>query len=159
MSDWLSGIRLSCYLQDIIITSLNKEEQLTNIQVVLVRLEQCGLTAYLGHVIDKNLIVRTTKIIEPTINSPEHRSIKQLKSFLGAMNYYSKFVPLLHARCTKFYELTRKGMKWELSQELKKNDTPMTRKLVPFFLIRLMGICGDQSGIFQERSKYIRRII
>ncbi|KII61207.1 Transposon Tf2-11 polyprotein [Thelohanellus kitauei] len=97
------------------------------------RLEQCGLTIqvskctfledkikYLGHVIDKNGIFRTTESIEPIMNCPKPTNTKELESFLGAINYYSNLVPMIHAGCTKFNELTRNGKKWEYNDEHKK---------------------------------------
>ena len=36
----------------------------------------------------------------------------ELRSLLGIINYYSKFLPNLSAKLAPFYQLLRKGVKW-----------------------------------------------
>ncbi|KII62638.1 hypothetical protein RF11_01040 [Thelohanellus kitauei] len=45
---------------------------------------------YLGHVIDEKGIFTTSENIEKIMNCPETTNTKELKSFHGAINYYSK---------------------------------------------------------------------
>ncbi|KII61803.1 Transposon Tf2-8 polyprotein [Thelohanellus kitauei] len=52
---------------------------------------------YFGYVIDKNGIIPTTEYIEPIMNCPQPTNTKELKSFLEAINYYSKFFAMLLA--------------------------------------------------------------
>ncbi|KII61636.1 Transposon Tf2-6 polyprotein [Thelohanellus kitauei] len=126
MDSLLGGLRgVSCYLDDIIITGKNIEEHLTNLEEVLVRLEKSGITTqinkckflqpeikYLGHIINKDGIHPCPDKTLPIKNCKSPENSKELKSFLGAIGYYSKFIPMLHAECTELYQLTQKNKRF-----------------------------------------------
>ncbi|KII73667.1 hypothetical protein RF11_12218 [Thelohanellus kitauei] len=64
------------------------------------------------------------------MNCHEPTNTKEIKSFIGAINYSSNIIPMLHVRCTRFYELTSKGLKslWnvvhkKLFEEMKNDIT------------------------------------
>ena len=93
-------------IDDILITGKNNEEHLKNIKKVLEILNEVGATVnkskylflaneteYIGFLIDKNGILVNPPKIDPFINMPQPTNVKQLKSFLGVVNYYSKFIP------------------------------------------------------------------
>ena len=48
---------------------------------------------YIRFLLDKNGIHVNPYKIDPIINMPQRTNVKQLQSFLGAVNYYSKFIP------------------------------------------------------------------
>lgn len=41
------------------------------------------------------------------------KNVKQLQSFIGAVNYYGKYIPELANICVLLYKLLRKDKKWE----------------------------------------------
>ena len=103
----LQGIPNMCaYLDDIIITGKTEVEHLQNLSAVLSKLQEVGLRLkkskcyfmaesmeYLGHIIDAKGLHPTKAKVVAVQNAPVLRDITQLKSFLGLINYYRKFLP------------------------------------------------------------------
>ena len=91
------------YIDDILITRKTPEEHLRNLDQVMHRLEQVGVTLkelkcifaapsieYLGHIIDKAGLHPSNKEKLQAIQlAPEPQNITEHKSFLGLLNYYS----------------------------------------------------------------------
>ena len=48
---------------------------------------------YLGYKIDKNGIHPLTEKVAAVKNAPEPKNIMELKSYLGLLTYYSRFLP------------------------------------------------------------------
>ncbi|KII64391.1 Transposon Tf2-6 polyprotein [Thelohanellus kitauei] len=72
---------------------------------------------YLGHRIDKNGIHPCSDKILAIKNSSSPKSLKELKAFLGAIGYYSKFIPMLHSHCSELYRLTQKNTKFNWTKK------------------------------------------
>lgn len=85
-----------------------KAEHLENLDAVLGRLEQFGLHAekgkcdffkesleYLGHLIDAEGLHKSPQKVHAIVNAPIPSNITQLRSFLGLLNYYGRFIPNL----------------------------------------------------------------
>ncbi|XP_054287580.1 uncharacterized protein K02A2.6-like [Macrosteles quadrilineatus] len=126
MEKLLEGIpQVGVLLDDVIITGRNKEEHLMNLKEVLKRMSDAGLKAkkekcrfmqnsvtYLGHIIDERGIHPTKEKIEAIQKAPKPTNVKQLRSFLGSINYYERFIPRLHALCSRLHRLTSNRSKW-----------------------------------------------
>ncbi len=109
MDQVLQGIPgTQCYLDDIIVTGKDDTDHLQNLQRVLMRLCEYGLRAnkekceffksrisYCGHVIDKDGLHKSQDKIEAVLNAPHPENVSQLRSYLGLVNYYHKFLPNL----------------------------------------------------------------
>ena len=54
---------------------------------------------------------------------------KQLRSFLGAINYYSKFIPKLQSTCVPLHHLTRNDTRWELTEQHDAIFTELKNRL------------------------------
>ena len=106
---------------------------LNHLQQVLTRLAEAGLTAklqkchlgtdhcqYLGHVIGRKIIQPQQDKIESVKEFPIPKSKKDVRTFLGLVGYYRKFIPNF------FTDLTRKAaptvVQWN-SQCQKAFDT------------------------------------
>ena len=48
---------------------------------------------------------------------PQPTNVKQLQSFLGAVNYYSKFIPNMADIAKHLYKLIEKNAIWEWKNE------------------------------------------
>jgi len=71
---------------------------------------------YLGHSIDavgRYLLEKIRAIKE----APAPKNVTELRSFLGIINYYSKFLPNLSSKLTLLYSLLEKDEKWSLGPE------------------------------------------
>ncbi|KAL5467494.1 hypothetical protein EMCRGX_G031729 [Ephydatia muelleri] len=124
----MSGVL--CYLDDTLIVGKNKEEHLATVEEVLKRLQNEGLRVnkekccflttsvqYLGHRIDANGIHATGEKLDAVLMAPVPSSVPQLRSFLGMINYYSKFIPNLATLLNPLNELLRKDVQWEWTDQ------------------------------------------
>ncbi len=126
MEGLLQGVQgVSVYLNDILVTGRDHEEHLKHLEEVLRRLKEAGLRVkkakcqftaswieYLGHRIDAEGLHPTQEKIEAVKRAPRQRNVSELKSFLGIINYYEKFVPSLATTLAPLYELLRTGSTW-----------------------------------------------
>ena len=53
---------------------------------------------YCGHVINKDGLCKPQKKIEALVNATSPQNVNQLRSWLGFVNYYHKFLPNLANR-------------------------------------------------------------
>ena len=124
----LQGV--SIYLDDILVTGPTVEEHLRTLEQVLQKVHEAGLRLnrdkcfflrpsinYLGHIIDKDGLHPTQEKVRAIKEAPQPQNITQLRSFLGLINYYGKFLPNLSAKLTPLYTLLNKKQKWKWSRE------------------------------------------
>ena len=104
----LSGVpleRAQAYLDDILVAGKDFEDHLRNLDGVLSRLGLHGLklaaakcelfrseVKYLGHVVGRNGIRPLTSNVDAIVNFPQPKSVKQVKSFNGMVNFYKRFI-------------------------------------------------------------------
>ncbi|XP_062865163.1 uncharacterized protein K02A2.6-like [Trichomycterus rosablanca] len=122
-----------CYLDDILVTGKNDIDYLQNLSKVLKRLSDYGLRAkrekceffkskisYCGHVIDKFGLHKSQEKVEAVLKAPRPENVSQLRSYLGLVNYYHKFLPNLASVLHPLNKLLQIGTKWEWSERCKK---------------------------------------
>ena len=63
---------------------------------------------YLGHKISGQGLQPTDEKIQAIKSAPAPQDVTQLKSFLGLLNYYSKFLPNLSNTLAPLYRLLQK---------------------------------------------------
>lgn len=127
----LPGVQ--CILDDMIITGKNDAEHLANLDRVLQRLEQYGLrvnkdkcffmqerVTYCGHEIDKSGLWKTKDKVDAVLNAPVPQNVAQLRSFLGLINYYNRYLPNLATVIKPLNELLEKNRKWVWSDACQK---------------------------------------
>ena len=73
--------------------------------------------AYLGHLVDVEGIRATPEKIAAIVKAPMPKNVQQLRSFLGLLNYYRKFLPNLVAIIQPLNNLLQKNRKWEWTEE------------------------------------------
>ena len=123
----LKGVAV--YMDDILVSGTMAAEHLQNLKSLLKRLEEKGLRCrlekglfaqpsveYLGHIlsqqgISKGHTVDAVKMMPP----PENAS--SLRSFLGSVQFYSKFLPNLATITEPLHRLTKKGVPWSWDTE------------------------------------------
>ena len=122
----LQGIEgVIVYLDDILITGKTTEAHLKALDEVLSRLDTAGLrvkrskcefmkpsVTYLGHRIDVDGLHPLPDRVTAIREAPAPKSVSQLKSYLGMLTYYSKFLPNLSTLLHPLYQLLKKDVEW-----------------------------------------------
>ena len=76
--------------------------------------------AYLGHIItQEGLHTEETKVCA-IVDAPEPTNVGELRSFLGMVNYYGKFLPDLATTLAPLYHLLRKSCHWRWGTKQKE---------------------------------------
>ena len=121
---------VSVYLDDILITGATIQDHLANLEGVLQKLQNAGLRLnrtkcsfmktsieYLGHIIDHQGLHPTEKKVQAIQEAPKPKNLSELRSFLGIVNYYNRFLPNLSTKLTPLYALLSKQAKWHWSPQ------------------------------------------
>ena len=67
---------------------------------------------YLGHVISGEGVHPTEEKKQAIVKAPAPSNVTQLRSFLGMLTYYGKFLPNLATTLSPLYELLEKNKRW-----------------------------------------------
>ena len=127
MDTILNGIPgVVVYLDDILVTGATAQDHLKSLEEVLKRLEKAGLRAkkkkcqfmapsvtYLGHLIDSEGLHPLPEKVKAVEAAPQPQNVHQLKSYLGLLTYYSKFLPNMSTVLAPLYRLLRSDVTWE----------------------------------------------
>ena len=127
METLLAGIpHVSVYIDDILVTGTSDEEHIQTLEQVLTRLESCGMrlkkskcvffapsVKYLGHSITVEGLAPTDEKVQAVKEAPAPQNVGQLRSFLGMISYYNKFLPNLASQLAPLHKLLEKNRKWE----------------------------------------------
>ena len=116
---------VAVYLDDILISGKTAEDHLNNLRRLLKRLNDRGLrcriqkcvfaqdsVTYLGHTISRDGISKGPKA-DAVTKMPAPSNVSQLRSFLGSVQFYNKFLPDLSTISEPLYHLTEKDTKWK----------------------------------------------
>ena len=68
---------------------------------------------YLGHRIDSNGLSPVPEKVRAVKEAPAPHSVSELKSYLGLLTYYSKFLPNLSSVLAPLYRLLRQSTRWQ----------------------------------------------
>lgn len=124
----LPGVQV--YLDDILVTGRTPKEHNENLNRVLNRLEQRNLTLrkekckfaqesvqFLGHMIDAKGVHTVEEKVQKIENIPRPEDVSQLRSYLGLLNYYRKYVPNLAHEIAPLTDLLKSDRKFKWSDE------------------------------------------
>ena len=106
---------------------------------------------YLGHAIAADGLYPTKEKTRAIVEAPTPQDISQLRSFLGMINYYSKFLPNLSSTLAPLYRLLEKktgwswGEKQEAAFQTAKKQLTSTRLLVHYDPRRPLVLSCDAS--------------
>ncbi|XP_049881979.1 uncharacterized protein K02A2.6-like [Pectinophora gossypiella] len=131
------------FLDDICVTGSNKNEHIKNLRAVLERLRDMGLTVklskcsflqdsvkYLGFIINKEGLRPDPSKLDAISNAPRPENVTQLKSFLGMLNYYGRFIPNLSTMLHPLHALLKKGVDWKWNVDCEKSFEEAKRCLL-----------------------------
>ena len=131
VEELLRGIPGVCvFMDDILVSGSNVCEHEERLCEVLRRFQEVGLrlhptkcsfgvdkVQYLGYTIDSSGLKPTKEKLDAIFNAPEPKDITQLRSYLGMLNFYRKF--LVHAAVVlePLNRLLRKDVNWEWNSQ------------------------------------------
>lgn len=123
----------ACYLDDIIICGKDQKECERNVIVVLerlkkynvkVNLEKCMFNKteveFLGFRLSKEGIKPSSSKIKAIQEAPTPTNLTQLRSYLGLLNYYNKFIPMSSELLKPLYNLERKDVQFQWTNDCKE---------------------------------------
>ena len=112
-------------IDDILVSGAYDEDHLKNLEEVFKRLAKVGLrlkkgncvfmepqVTYLGHRVRKEGIQQMEDKVEAITNAPPPRNVSELKSYLGMINYYQKFLPNLSSVLAPLHRLLYSKTHW-----------------------------------------------
>ncbi len=118
------------YIDDIIIYSQSVAQHFKDLQTVLHRLQEAGLTinlkkskfclkeiTFLGHVVSINGITADLSKVEAIRSYPVPRNIKEVQRFLGLAGWYHRFVPDFSKIAEPINALKKKGHSFHWSPQ------------------------------------------
>ena len=95
-----------CYLDNIIIVTKNLQEHLKNLEIVLEKINQAGLTInlekcefgcsevkYLGFIVNEKGLLMDEDKIKPILECPTPKNMTQLQRIIGMTSWYRRFIP------------------------------------------------------------------
>ena len=139
------------YLDDIIIHGANSTEHDARLKQVLHRLQEAGLhmnaekccfnqlsLRFLGHVVSAEGITPDKEHIEAVLNAPPPADAAALRSFLGLVSWYSKFIPNYATEAEPMRACIRKDTDFEWTSEAQKS----------FQKIKLLLVNSDALALF-----------
>ncbi|CAK1596608.1 unnamed protein product [Parnassius mnemosyne] len=157
----LQGIRCFVYLDNIVIYSHDLNSHIDNLSSVFQRLRNYNLklqpdkceflrreVAYLGHQITKDGVNPNPEKVKAVTQFPTPKSPKDIKSFLGLVSYYRRFIANFSEIAKSLTQLLKKGVPflWENQQqvafdELKHKLTSAPILIYPDFSIPFILTC------------------
>jgi len=122
-----------CFVDDITVTGATDQEHLERLNEVLRRIRNFGLRVepkkcnwmqpeieLLGRIVDAKGIRANPAKVKAITEMPDPANVKELKSFLGMVNYYTKFLPNLSARTSILNQLRKKDATWRWGRAEKE---------------------------------------
>ena len=134
MDTILSGLKdVKCSTDDILLSSVTKDEAYELLEQVLSRLQKYNVKArmskcvfvensveYVGHTVSESGIHPSKHNIEALLNAPAPTNVSELKAFLGLVNYHQKYIKNLSSILYPFYKLLKKNVKWNWSNDCQE---------------------------------------
>ena len=131
MDQILKGISgVVCYLDDILISNKDMSSHLNTVKQVLERLKEHGVLVkrskcefgmseveYLGHKVSKEGLKCTDEKVKAVQNAPKPQSVSELRTYLGMVTYYQKFIPNLADKFAPLYNLLKSETDWKWTEE------------------------------------------
>ena len=131
-----------CYLDDVIIFGSDFQTTLDNLRAVFSRLRSANLklkpskctffqrqVAFLGHIATESGTRCDPEKIKAVLNWPRPRSSKEIKSFLGLVNFYRSYILNCAQIAYPLNHLTKKNVKFKWDQACEDSFNELKRCL------------------------------
>ena len=121
-----------CRVDDILVTGKNDAQHMSNLEEVVSRLEKAGFRCrvekcvfmqpeveYIGHRISKLGCRPLDNKVDTIVKAPYPKTREEMISFLGMIQYYSRYLPDLHTVIEPLNRLRSKSISWEFGDKEK----------------------------------------
>ena len=132
-----------CFVDDILVAAKTETEHLNRLKAVFKRLQENDLLikpekcvfmtkeiSYLGFKITDKGLFKTDEKIKAIKESLAPTNVSEVRSFLGLVTFYSKFVPNLATIAAPIYQLTRKNVPFDWNEECQKAFQSLKQELI-----------------------------
>ena len=132
------------YLDDLIIFSDSFEQHMERLELILLRLRQCGLklsgkkcsflqtkVKYIGHIVSSEGIETDPEKVEKIVNWPTPKSPEEVRQFLGFAGYYRRFCKIFSQTAKPLTELMPKPEKKRKKKNSKSSQSNISWKWGP----------------------------
>ena len=167
MDQVLQGLPgIACYIDDILVTGRTDEEHMRNLKAVFKRLKEHGFrlkmrkcqffresVEYLGKIISSEGLHTSPTKVEAILKVAPPTDVSQLRSFLGMVNHYGRFIKCLADLSAPLNRLLRKDEPWSWNTEcqdsfVKIKEALTTTTVLAHFSPELpLGIACDASAV------------
>ena len=131
----LIGKICAVFFDDIVVyTKGTYEQHLKDVEAVLQKLASAKLSAkvkkckfgyreiiFVGHLIKEGKIFPDPRKVDAIKQHRAPRDLSELRSFLGLVNYYRKFIPHFALIAAPLYQLTKKDVDWDWTAVREKS--------------------------------------
>uniref|UniRef100_A0A2N9GV60 RNA-directed DNA polymerase n=1 Tax=Fagus sylvatica TaxID=28930 RepID=A0A2N9GV60_FAGSY len=131
------------FIDDILVYSKSLEEHEDHLRIVLqilrdkklyAKLKKCEFwlnqVVFLGHVVSMDGITADPSKIEAVVSWDRPTNVSEVRSFLGLVGYYRRFVEGFSRIAAPLTHLTRKNAKFEWKEECEKSFQELKQQLV-----------------------------
>ena len=145
------------YLDDIIVLGKDFKEHLENLCKIMDRLQMAGLklkpkkctffrkeVQFLGHVVSCHGVKTDPKKVEAVTKMKPPQNVKELRSFLGLISYYRKFIRNFSSIAKCLFELTKSNAKWNWTEECNQVFKTLKDKLVTSPILSYPNVDGGE---------------
>ena len=155
-----------CFIDDILVTGCNEAEHLSNLEAVFQKIQEYGLrlklrkckffqesVEYLGQVVSREGVHPSRKKVEAILKVQPPTDLSELRSFLGMVNHYGKFIQSLADLSAPLNKLLRKDTPWQWTSECQqsfdqiKEALTSTRVLAHYDSKLPVGLAYDASAV------------
>ena len=167
MDHMLAGIPMSgSFVDDVICSGKDNTQHLQTLRTIFQRMRKCNyrlsrdkcvfmqsLVKFLGHIVSHDGIRTDPAKVDAIMSMRRPKNVAEVKSFLGLVNFYAKFIPNLSHVCEPMNNLTRKDIPWLWSHKCQsafdhiKVCIVSTPTLAHFQQSQVIGISCDASSV------------
>ena len=84
---------------------------------------------FCGHEIDREGLHKTQEKIEAVVSAPRPENVSQLRSFLGLVNYYNRFLPNASTVLHPLHQLLEQNSEWQWTEQCEQAFTEAKRMI------------------------------
>lgn len=130
------------YIDDILIFSKSFEDHIKHLTMLFQAIKKEGFklkfpkcsfaensVQYLGHIIENNSVKPLKDNLVAIKNFPIPKSQKNVRQFLGKINFYHKYVPKIAIKLDSLHNLLRKGQEFNWTEECQRAFEEMKQVL------------------------------